>query len=124
MTETITLPNKLANRISEDLEPGKSYIITERGTDVEDGFFNTDSFVYFTFVESHTVDTNHGDYENILVIRRDSDEKLFGAEYREAVNADLYHDQDFPGEPDSRVEFKELIVKERVVVTRDYTFAS
>jgi len=124
MTETITLPNKLANRITEDLQPGKGYSITERGTDPSDGFLDTDRFVYFTFVESYTADINHGDYQNILIIRRNHDEKLFGASYREAVNSDLYYDQDFPGTPDSRVEFKEVTVTERVIVKKDYAFAS
>jgi hypothetical protein len=124
MTETITLPNKLANRIAEDLQPRKSYSITERGTDSADETLETDRFVYFTFVDSYIDDINHGDYEKVLVIRRGSDGKVFGAEYREAVNADLYHDQDFPGEPDSRVEFKEMTATERIVVTASYAFAS
>jgi hypothetical protein len=125
MTETITIPNKMVNRaVAEEVMSSKHLVLTPRGTDAFEDLRDDDHLTHFTYVESVEHDTNHGDYEMIMVIRRDSDEKLFGANYFVAMNPDLYYDKDFPGEDTDLVEFKELSVKEKVVVTRDYTYVA
>jgi hypothetical protein len=120
MAETLTLPTFLANKMADVDNAGKEHNITERGTDPTVDLRDTDSLEFYTHVENYTVDDNHGDYEKLLIIRRNRDDKLFGATFYEAMNPDMYYDEIFPSALPT-VTFKEVDVTERVVVTRDYS---